>query len=99
MPSNFAAVDLLAKPSLARDEARIHSVRSVIATPASLEGFGRVVTEFASAQVTIVTWPQQGWRPIQSGTALQVASLRIVLSWNGAARSSSRSIAPWAAAT
>jgi ureidoglycolate lyase len=68
MPSNFAAVDLLAMPSLARDEARIHAVRSVIATPASLEGFGRVVTELASAQVTIVTWPQQGWRPIQSGT-------------------------------
>jgi ureidoglycolate lyase len=68
MLSNFAAVDLQAMPSLARAEARAHAVPNVIATPASLKGFGHVVTEFARAAVTIVTWPQQGWRPIVSGT-------------------------------
>ena len=55
-------------PSLARGEARIQGVPCVIATSASLKGFGRVVQEYAKARVAIVPWPQQGWRPIVSVT-------------------------------
>ncbi len=68
MLSNFAAVDLFAMPSLARGEARAHRVRSVAATDDSLRGFGRIVRDFATACVTVVTWPQPGRRPIVPGT-------------------------------
>jgi ureidoglycolate lyase len=68
MLSNFAAVNLRAMPSLARGEARIQAVPSVLATPATLVGLGHVVRDYAKASVTIVPWPQQGWRPIVSGT-------------------------------
>ena len=66
--SHFAAVDLGALPSLARMEARRERVRSLVATPQSLQGLGRIVTDFAAAQVAIVTWPQPGWRPVVAGT-------------------------------
>jgi ureidoglycolate lyase len=66
--SNFAGLDLAALPSIARGEARAHAVPLVAATPASLRGFGHVVEGFAAAPVTIVTWPQPGWRPIVAGT-------------------------------
>jgi ureidoglycolate lyase len=66
--SNFSAADLEAMPSLARGEARAQRVPAVLATPASLAGFGHVVTDLLEARVAIVTWPQPGWRPIVSGT-------------------------------
>jgi len=40
-------------------------------TPETFEGFGRVVTSFDQADVDIVTWPAQGWRPVESGTGNQ----------------------------
>jgi ureidoglycolate lyase len=66
--SNFAALDLDAMPSLARGEARAHRVPGVAATARSLAGFGSIVADFAQAPVTIVTWPQPGWRPVVAGT-------------------------------
>ena len=48
MLSNFAAVDLQAMPSLARGEARGQGVPCVIATPASLKGFGEI--QFATSR-------------------------------------------------
>jgi ureidoglycolate lyase/seryl-tRNA synthetase len=66
--SNFADQDLAALPSIARDEARVHRVPLVAAGKGSLRGYGRLVTNFAQAQVTIVTWPQPAWRPIVAGT-------------------------------
>ncbi len=66
--SNFAALDLGALPSTARGEARIHPVRQVVATVETLGGYGHIVTDFAAGTVTIVTWPQPGWRPIVAGT-------------------------------
>jgi ureidoglycolate lyase/seryl-tRNA synthetase len=68
MLSNFAAVDLLAMPSLVGGEARAHRVPGVQATDATLHGYGRIVRDFAAAPVTIVTWPQPGRRPIVPGT-------------------------------
>jgi ureidoglycolate lyase/seryl-tRNA synthetase len=40
----------------------------VVATAATLRGYGSIVADFTAAQVTIVTWPQPGWRPVVSGT-------------------------------
>jgi len=66
--SNFAAVDLAAMPSIARGEARAHRVPWIIATPETLAGFGRIVPDFTADSVTIVTWPQPGWRRVVAGT-------------------------------
>jgi len=55
-------------PSLGRSEASAHRVTQTIATPETLRGFGRIVTDFHQDAVTIVTWPQPDWRPIVSGT-------------------------------
>jgi ureidoglycolate lyase len=68
MLSNFAAVDLLAMPSLANGDVRAHRVPCVAATSGTLRGYGRIVRDFAAEHITIVTWPQQGRRPIVPGT-------------------------------
>ena len=53
------------KPSL--------TVPIVRATPETLAGFGKLVPDFNSEQVTRVTWPKAGWRQIAPGTGnLQV---------------------------
>ena len=66
MLSNFAAVDLQAMPSLARGEARVQGVPCVIATPASLNGFGeiqfatnRAVGRITSPAGTLILPPQR----------------------------------------
>lgn len=68
MLTNFAAVDLSAMPSLERGEVRAHRAPLVMATDAALEGYGNRVADFAAHPVTIVTWPQPGWRPVVPGT-------------------------------
>jgi ureidoglycolate lyase len=68
LKTNFAAVDLAAMPSLARGEVRSHRVALITATASSLRGYGHMVADFSKAPVTIVTWPQTGWRPIVAGT-------------------------------
>jgi hypothetical protein len=66
--SNFTGIDLDAMPSVARGEARVVQAPLVKATEESLTGYGHLVRDFAGAKVTIVTWPQPGWRPIVDGT-------------------------------
>ena len=66
--SNFSALALEAMPSLASGAVGRHVVPAVLATAASLRGFGHQVTDFAAAAVTLVTWPQPGWRPVVAGT-------------------------------
>ena len=66
--SNFAGIDLAAPPSIASGAVRVHKARRVVATAASLEGYGHIVPEFRSGVVEIVTWPQPGWRPVVPGT-------------------------------
>jgi ureidoglycolate lyase len=68
MLSNFSSVELEAMPSLARGEARALRVPCILATPASLEGYGHIVPDLLQARVTIVTWPQPRSRPIVPGT-------------------------------
>jgi hypothetical protein len=57
----------------------------VVATLESLRGYGRTVAEFAREPVTIVTWPQPGWRPIMPGTGNEggVARDRFVMARRG----------------
>jgi ureidoglycolate lyase len=66
--SNFAGLDLQALPSLSRGRATAHRVPMRLATPETLRGYGRTVAEFAREPVSIVTWPQPGWRPVVPGT-------------------------------
>lgn len=66
--SNFTGIDLANLPSVARGEAKVVTAPLVRATAESLKGYGHLVEDFAAAKVTIVTWPQPGWRPIVDGT-------------------------------
>ena len=66
--SNFTGVDLDAMPSILRGEARVVTAPFVRATPETLTGYGHTVGDFATGRVTIVTWPQPGWRKIVDGT-------------------------------
>lgn len=69
--SNFAELDLDSPPSIGRGEARVHAVRRVAATPSRIAGYGRLVRDFASAEVTIVPWPVPGPRPLVPGTGAE----------------------------
>lgn len=46
----------------------IHRMPLVRATAENLEGFGEIVTDYKTHPVEIVTWPHQGWRPVDVGT-------------------------------
>jgi ureidoglycolate lyase len=66
--SNFAALDLDAMPSLGVGAVRAHPVPLLPATAASLRGYGHMTSNFPHDRVTLVTWPQPGWRPIVADT-------------------------------
>jgi ureidoglycolate lyase/seryl-tRNA synthetase len=68
MLSNFAEIDLEAPPSIASGAVRVHRAPLVLADADTLRGYGHIVPDFAAGQVTIVTWPQPGWRPVVPGT-------------------------------
>jgi ureidoglycolate lyase/seryl-tRNA synthetase len=68
MLSNFAGIDLGNPPSIASGAVRAHKVPLVVANAESLRGYGHIVPHFVSGRVTIVTWPQPGWRPVVPGT-------------------------------
>ena len=69
--SNFAEIDLASPPSIARGEARVHEVRRRVATPATLAGYGRLVRDFDTTEVTIVPCPVAGRRPLVPGTGAE----------------------------
>lgn len=46
----------------------VYTAKIVIATDESLEGLGFLVDDFESVEVEIIQWPQQGFRPVLSGT-------------------------------
>ena len=62
-----------------------HEVPLKICTPESIAEYGRIVHDFEEEEVWIVTWPQQGWRPICSGTGNQggVTSGAFRYRWEG----------------
>lgn len=51
------------KPSLP-----LHTVPLVLATNETLEGYGHLVDDPATFQISITRWPAQGWRPVDKGT-------------------------------
>jgi hypothetical protein len=62
-----------------------HEIEIVEATPANLEGYGRIERDFASAQIEIVRWPAQGWRPVDPDTGDQGGTTEGIFSfrWKG----------------
>lgn len=42
--------------------------RLVVATPETLEGYGRLVPDYERCKVEIVRWPAQGWRHVDTDT-------------------------------
>jgi len=71
MLSNFADIDFSALPSIAADEAKVHRAPLVRATAEALMGFGHLVPDFSEGEVTLVTWPRPGWRPVVPGTGAE----------------------------
>lgn len=47
---------------------KVHEVPLIEANEDNLEGYGRLFEDPARQEVEIVTWPAQGWRPIDPGT-------------------------------
>jgi ureidoglycolate lyase/seryl-tRNA synthetase len=68
MLSNFSAIDLDAPPSIHGGAVGVHRAPLVVADRGTLRGYGHIVPDFATGRVTIVTWPQPGWRPVVPGT-------------------------------
>ena len=50
---------------------RAHETPLVVATEASLEGYGRLVDSPDDFPIEIVRWPAQGWRPIDQNSGDQ----------------------------
>lgn len=58
----------------------------VKATAESLDGFGKLVDDYASTKIEIVTWPAQGWRPIDPNTGNEGGTTEGIFKfrWKGA---------------
>ncbi len=71
-------------PSLAQPFAA-HEVPVVEATPETLKGYGRIERDFAAANIEIVRWPAQGWRPVDPDTGDQGGTTEGIFSffWKG----------------
>ncbi len=65
---NFSGLDLAAPPSIHGGTVGVHVARRVVATNASLAGYGRLVPDLRAEDVEIVPWPVQGRRPLVPGT-------------------------------
>lgn len=46
----------------------VHDLPLVRATAEALEGYGRLVPDYAACPIEIVRWPARGWRPVDSDT-------------------------------
>jgi hypothetical protein len=71
-------------PNLPRGLRRV-TMPVIDATPASLEGYGRLVDDPAECEVEIVRWPAQGSRPIDAGTGDEAGTTEgvFVSEWRG----------------
>jgi hypothetical protein len=45
-----------------------HDLPLVRATPETLDGYGRLVSDYAACPIEIVRWPARGWRPVDADT-------------------------------
>ena len=52
-------------------------------TPKNAIGLGRVIDDFDAADVTIVAWPQQGWRPVTRGNEGGITQGAFKVRWQG----------------
>jgi ureidoglycolate lyase len=50
---------------------RVHETPLIVASDASLAGYGRLVDDPHSFEVEIVRWPAQGWRPVDANSGDQ----------------------------
>jgi hypothetical protein len=50
---------------------RAHPARLVVASDASLEGYGRLVDDPVRFPIEIVRWPARGWRPVDANSGDQ----------------------------
>ncbi len=73
----FDAAD---KPSLP-----LHRVPLIVATDASVKGYGALVDDAAGFEIEITRWPAPGWRPIDEGTGDEGGSVEGVFTgaWQG----------------
>ncbi len=64
---------------------RVHDTPLVVASSASLEGYGLLVDEPRTFPIEIVQWPAQGWRAIDANTGDQggVTEGLFEFSWKG----------------
>ena len=71
-------------PNLARGLQRV-SMPVVDATPATLDGYGRLVSNPDDCEIEIVQWPAQGSRPIDPGTGDEAGTTEgvFVSEWRG----------------
>ena len=67
------------------EEVGVHDVPLLPATSDGLEGFGHLIHDFSEADVTIVTWPAAGWRPIlpNTGKSGGIAEGVFEMAWHG----------------
>ena len=52
-------------------------------TRKNAKGLGRVIRDFNRAKVSIVRWPQKGWRPVERGNEGGVVDGSFTTSWQG----------------
>ncbi len=71
-------------PNLAAGLERV-SMPVVDATPAALEGYGRLIDDPQACRIEIVRWPAQGTRPIDADTGDQGGTVQgtFVSAWQG----------------
>jgi ureidoglycolate lyase len=64
----------------------VHDTPLVVATPASLQGYGLLVDEPKTFPIEIVQWPARGWRAIDAGSGDQggVTEGLFEFCWKGA---------------
>ena len=64
---------------------RVHETPLVMATNASLEGYGRLVDDPAKCAIEIVRWPAQGRRPVDANSGDQggIAEGVFEFAWRG----------------
>lgn len=71
-------------PDLPTDLKRV-AIPVVVATPGTLEGYGKLVDDPAVVDVEIVRWPAQGWRPVDtdSGDEGGITEGTFIAEWQG----------------
>ncbi len=86
-PQPTSTIPMDGPVSINRDDIRIHDVPLVVATRETFEqaGYGKIETDFAAAEVDIVTWPKQGWREVVPGTGNEggITQGEFVFTWEG----------------